>query len=227
MSKSASSATDFNASGIAEARVPASPPTWNPPVHTAAFCRANLLSFSCRIARSKIPARCQRTKAMEPRDIIGESYVQKIFPSSDLYVTLDRYLKLEFTWNLLDNQTGTREQFLDDYLYRLEIKRPFLVNNRRIRCKFVVNQQAWIQFSAVLTVINLLSQTSMKFVLLMYLPDDYLHHKHPLQIQSFWKLMNREELVSLITAVTHCYKVINMNMWLQAVCGLPLVLKMY
>lgn len=58
-----------------------------------------------------------------------------------------RYPRLNVTCNIPEIQTATRDQPYNKQLYRLVIKRVHIVNNRRVKTVFAVNQRGLFRVS--------------------------------------------------------------------------------
>lgn len=135
-------ATNAIVPGISESLVLADQSASNPPVHSSTSRGGNLFPpFRCISCRYK-PVRHREAAAMEWHLTIRELDLQNNPLLSDLYLALSCYPSLSTAWDILSSHTATREQAINEQLWRLDIDRVrFVSNNRRARSAFVTNQQ--------------------------------------------------------------------------------------
>lgn len=82
---------------------------------------------------------------MEARDTIREPDVRSSPLPPDPLASWARYARINITQDQLVHQTAARKQSFDVRLYRLDIERVRLDNNRRFRTAFVANQKRAFQ----------------------------------------------------------------------------------
>lgn len=145
LSNSTSSKPDPNVSGIAQFCVSAGLPAPVTPIHTAKSRRTNLFPPSHRIAGSEIPIHCMKAAAMQRQLMLGEPDVRSATLPCDMHAARERYKKVKITWDMLKNQTASRMQSSNEYLYRFEIKRVRLVNTRLVTSPVVANKKGLFQ----------------------------------------------------------------------------------
>lgn len=85
------------------------------------------------------------------------------------------------TWNQLEYWIALREQTSYEQLFRLDIERVRIVNNRSVRTALIANHRSSSKFPLhFLSFINLVSRTVCKFALLTSLRFSYFSDRLPL-----------------------------------------------